>query len=99
MEGVLQRSGQMQQMAGMIEQLQEELKKVKGDLQTADRETVHAKKRLEVEKFSSGLDKISNRADAATSLYKARLDDEKKNLMNSKVVKESKNIFDATDES
>ena len=98
-EGVLQRSGQMQQMAGMIEQLQEELKKVKGDLQTADRETVHAKKRLEVEKFSSGLDKISNRADSATSLYQARLNDERKNLINSNEVKEAKNVFDATDES
>jgi len=98
-EGVLERSGQMQQMAAMIEELQAELKKVKGDLQTADRETVHAKKRLEVEKFSSGLDKISNRADAATSLYQARLNDEKKNLMNSEEIKESKNIFDASDES
>jgi hypothetical protein len=98
-EGVLQRSGQMQQMAAMIEQLQEELKNVKGDLQTADRETVHAKKRLEVEKFSSGLDKVSNRAEAATSLYKARLDDERKNLMNSKEVKQARSVFDESEES
>tara|TARA_Y100001963_G_scaffold158245_1_gene257202 strand:+ start:2874 stop:5174 length:2301 start_codon:yes stop_codon:yes gene_type:complete len=98
-EGVLQRAGQMQQMAAMIEQLQEELKQVRGDLQTADREAVHAKKRLEVEKFSSGLDKISNRADAATSLYQARLNDERKNLMNSNEVKEMKSIFDASEES
>ena len=82
-EGVLERSGQMQQMAQMIEQLQAELKNVKGDLQTASREEVHAKKRLELEKFGGTLDKISNRADAATSLYKARLEDQRKNLIDS----------------
>jgi len=82
-EGVLQRSGEMQQMAQHIQMLEQELKQVKGDLQTAEREEVHAKKRLEVEKFSSGLDKQTNRAEMATSLYKARLDDAQANLMNS----------------
>lgn len=82
-EGVLQRSGEMQQMAQHIQMLEQELKEVKGDLQTAEREEVHAKKRLEVEKFSSGLDKQTNRAEMATSLYKARLDDAQANLMNS----------------
>jgi len=82
-EGVMERAGQMNQMAGELQALQEELKKVKGDLQTATREEVHAKKRLEVEKFSGDLDKISNRADMAASLYKARLNDAKSNLINS----------------
>ena len=59
------------------------MKNVKGDLQTASREEVHAKKRLELEKFGGTLDKISNRADAATSLYKARLEDQRKNLIDS----------------
>ena len=82
-EGVLERAGQMQQLAAQNEQLQQELKKVRGDLQTADRETVHAKKRLEVEKFSSKLDKVSNRADMASSLFQARLGDQQQALMNS----------------
>ena len=82
-EGVLGRAGQMNQMAAELQALQQELKKVKGDLQTAEREEVHAKKRLEVEKFSGELDKISNRADMAASLYKARLNDAKSNLINS----------------
>ena len=43
-EGVMERSGQMQQMMQELQATQEELKKVKGDLQTADRESVHAKK-------------------------------------------------------
>jgi len=82
-EGVLERSGQMKQLMMQNEQLQQELKKVKGDLQTAEREEIHAKKRLEVEKFSGDLDKITNRADASASLMKARLNDAKTNLMNS----------------
>jgi hypothetical protein len=82
-EGVMGRAGQMNQMAAELQALQQELKKVKGDLQTAEREEVHAKKRLEVEKFSGELDKISNRADMAASLYKARLNDAKSNLINS----------------
>jgi hypothetical protein len=82
-EGVLARFGQMQQMAQQIEALGEELKKVKGDLQTADREAIHAKKRLEVEKFSTDLDKQVNRAEMATSLYKARIEDAQTNLISS----------------
>ena len=82
-DGVMQRSGQMLQMQQQMQMMQEELKKVKGDLQTATREELHAKKRLEVEKFSSDLDKISNRAESATQLYKARIADVENNLMNS----------------
>jgi len=93
-EGVLQRSGQMKQMAQQVEMLQEELKEVKGDLQTADRETVHAKKRLEVEKFSTKLDLQANKADAATSLYKARLSDVQRNLIKSNALE----VFDNAEE-
>ena len=102
-EGVMERAGQMQQMMAQLQGLQEELKKVKGDLQTATREEVHAKKRLEVEKFSGDLDKISNRADMAASLYKARLNDAKSNLINSVTPDmvdeiEEENIFDIVPE-
>jgi len=82
-DGVMGRSGQMQQMMQQMQAMEEELKKVKGDLQTAQREEVHAKKRLEVEKFSSKLDKVSNRADMASSLFQARLGDQQRQLMNS----------------
>ena len=84
-DGVLERSGQMKQMMQQMQAMEQELKKVKGDLQTAEREEVHAKKRLEVEKFSGDLDKVSNRADMATTLYKARLNDAKQQLMNSNI--------------
>jgi len=82
-EGVLERSGQMKQMQQQMQAMEEELKKVKGDLQTASREELHAKKRLEVEKFSSGLDKVKNRAEAATTMYQTRLADVETNLINS----------------
>jgi TolA-binding protein len=75
----------MKQMQQQMQAMEQELKKVRGDLQTAQREEVHAKKRLEVEKFSGDLDKVSNRADMATTLYKARLNDAKQQLMNSNV--------------
>ena len=93
-EGVMERSGQMQQMMQELQATQEELKKVKGDLQTADRESVHAKKRLEVEKFSSKLDKVSNRADMASSLFQARLGDQQQKLMNSEAPQESESLFE-----
>lgn len=93
-EGVMGRSGQMQQMMQKLQATEEELKKVKGDLQTADRESVHAKKRLEVEKFSSKLDKVSNRADMASSLFQARLGDQQQQLMNSEAPQESESLFE-----
>ena len=94
-DGVMGRAGQMQQMMQQMQAMQEELKKVKGDLQTAQREEVHAKKRLEVEKFSSKLDKVSNRADMASSLFQARLGDQQKQLMNSEnSIEQPENLFE-----
>ena len=94
LDGVMERSGQMKQMMQQIEMLQQELKKVRGDLQTAEREEIHAKKRLEVEKFTSDLDKVSNRADMATTLYKARLNDAKQQLMNSDISQDAEAQID-----
>ena len=57
-EGVLKRKGQMAQMQGMVQQLQEQVKKLKGDLQTAERENVNAKKQVEAQKFKSQLKEV-----------------------------------------
>ena len=54
-EGVLQRKGAMAQMQSYIQQLEGEVKKLKGDLQTSERESVHAQKKVEVQKFKSNL--------------------------------------------
>lgn len=74
-EGVLERRNQVMEMQGMIKQQQEEIKKLSGDLQTAHREGVQDRKRVEVEKFKTKLSTAGNRADFATTLYQARLND------------------------
>ena len=54
-EGVLSRTGEVQQLQGIIQQLQDQVKALSGDLQTAQRESVSDRKRVEVEKFKSKL--------------------------------------------
>jgi cytochrome c556 len=74
-EGVLQRTDTIEQLSRQLQQAQEQIKKMGGDMQTRDRENVNLKQRVEVEKFKAGLDKISNRAQSAGTLYEKRLDD------------------------
>jgi len=59
-EGVLQRKGQMAQMQQYITQLENQVKKLSGDLQTSEREGVSARKRTEVEKFKTELNEITS---------------------------------------
>jgi hypothetical protein len=61
-EGVLQRKGRMAQMQQYITQLENQVKKLSGDLQTSEREQVSARKRTEVEKFKSNLSEITSSA-------------------------------------
>ena len=74
-EGVQQRMDVIAKLQQSLKGAQEQIKKLKGDLQTRDREAVNLRKRLEVEKFASGLDKVSNKSSAASTLYEKRLDD------------------------
>ena len=80
MEGVLERAGQMQQLQGQVQQQQEQIKKLEGDLQTAQRESVHDRKRVEVKEFEKKLAKAEAKAEMATQLYKERAADELKKL-------------------
>jgi len=75
-EGVLNRASQVAQMQNRIAELEDALKKVRGDLQTAERESMHDRKRLEVEKVKTKLSQTANRAEAAQSLFSARVNDE-----------------------
>ena len=75
-EGVMQRTSIIQQQQQMIEQLQEQLKNTKGDLQTAERESTHDRKRVEIEKFKTKLNSSSNKNESAQRLFEARLTDE-----------------------
>ena len=63
-EGIMKRFGEIEQMQGANAQLQEQIKNLQGDLQTARRESVADKKRVEVQKFKSRLDSVSSDAKA-----------------------------------
>jgi hypothetical protein len=74
-QGVLQRTDEIGKLQGMLSQAQQELKKLSGDLQTADRESVSARKRTEVEKFKSQLAEQKYESRAANRLATGRLKD------------------------
>tara|TARA_R110002124_G_scaffold286479_2_gene467539 strand:- start:2570 stop:4771 length:2202 start_codon:yes stop_codon:yes gene_type:complete len=74
-EGVMQRLDEVAQLQQALQQSQEEVKGLKGDLQTRDREAVSLRKKVEVEKFKSDMDGVSNKAKAAGTLFGKRLDD------------------------
>ena len=75
MEGVMERTDIIAKLQGQLEQAGEQIKKLKGDLQTRDREAVNLRKKVEVEKFKGDLGSVSNKAKAAGTLYEKRLDD------------------------
>tara|TARA_Y100000310_G_scaffold4518_1_gene5430 strand:+ start:545 stop:2692 length:2148 start_codon:yes stop_codon:yes gene_type:complete len=79
-EGVMQRMDVVAQLQKQLQQAGEEIKKLEGDLQTRDRESVNLRKKVEVEKFKTGLDKTQNKASAAASVFEKRLNDEDKNI-------------------
>ena len=54
-EGVLQRMDTVQQLQQQLASAQEQIKNLSGDLQTAHRESISARKRTEVEKFKGTL--------------------------------------------
>ena len=80
MEGVLERAGQMAQTQNQLNQAQEEIKKLKGDLQTAQRESIHDRKRVELKDFEVKLAKLEAQMSAAAQLYKNRTNDHLKSI-------------------
>ena len=80
MEGVMARKGQLQQAMQQIQSQEEQIKKLQGDLQTAQRESVHDRKRIEVKEFEVKLAKAEAKAEMATQLYQTRLSDEIRNI-------------------
>ena len=75
-EGVLERVSVISQQQQTIQALEEELKRIKGDLQTTERESVHDKKRVEIEKFKRQLGRASDKTAKAVELFEARLGDQ-----------------------
>ena len=76
MEGVLQRADERNQMQAQIQQLQGQVQQLSGDLQTAQRESVHDRKRVEVKEFEKKLAKAEAKVEMATQLHTKRSADE-----------------------
>ena len=76
MEGVLDRAGREAQLQQQVQGLTEQVKNLKGDLQTAQRESLHDRKRVELKEFEVKLAKAEAKAEMASSLYKSRAGDE-----------------------
>lgn len=75
MEGVMERKDQVTQLQKALQGAQEEIKKLRGDMQTREREVYHAKQRAEIEKFKSELDRTSTQTKMSSRLFEKRLDD------------------------
>jgi hypothetical protein len=75
MEGVLERMSYIKQLEGMIEQLQEENKKLEGQVQSAVTNELTAKKQAIVEKFKGGVQATKADVDAKAMLMGARMTD------------------------
>jgi hypothetical protein len=71
--GVMERTDEMLKMQGMIQQLQGQLKQVSGDKQTTDRENLHLKQRVEVEKFKTKLKESESDTKASNKLALGQL--------------------------
>ena len=80
MEGVLERQSQIAQMQGTLQQQEETIKNLQGDLQTAQRESLHDRKRVEVKEFEARIAKLEAKIEMATKLYENRASDELKKL-------------------
>jgi hypothetical protein len=71
-DGILQRSDEVDQLKGQLQQQEEQIKELSGDLQTARREAVSARQRTEVEKYKAELEgrKLEGKAGAKVAAGK-----------------------------
>ena len=63
-EAILRRTDEKNQLMQQVQAMGEQIKNLEGDLQTAQRESVSDRKRVEVEKFKSRLTDIASDAKA-----------------------------------
>ena len=73
-EGVLQRMDTVAQLQQQLQQAQEAVKNLEGDLQTAHRESISARKRTEVEKFKTELKSHESESKSANKLAVGKLE-------------------------
>jgi Skp family chaperone for outer membrane proteins len=77
-EGVMRRTDERQQMMQQMQGMEEQLKNLQGDLQTAQRESISDRKRVEVEKFKSRLSEVSSESKADRRVQRSKLENEVK---------------------
>ena len=77
-EGIMRRTDEKQQMMQQIQTLEGQLKNLQGDLQTAQRESVQDRKRVEVEKFKSRLSEVNSDSKADRRVQRNKLETEVK---------------------
>ncbi len=75
---LLERENLIRQYEQALNQAQEEIKQLKGDLQTASRSEIQSRKRVEVVKFGADLDKVKNQVVSAAEVGKMRISDQVK---------------------
>ena len=74
----MRRTDEKQQMMSQIQALEGQLKNLQGDLQTAQRESVQDRKRVEVEKFKSRLSEVKSDSKADRRVQRNKLETEVK---------------------
>ena len=77
-EGIMRRTDEKQQMMQQIQALEGQLKNLQGDLQTAQRESVQDRKRVEVENFKSRLSEVNSDSKADRRVQRNKLETEVK---------------------
>ena len=77
-EGIMKRTDERQKMMQQIQSMEEQLKNLQGDLQTAQRESVSDRKRVEVEKFKTRLSETSSESKADRRVQRSKLENEVK---------------------
>lgn len=73
-EGLINRMSEISQLKSQVEQLISQNKDLQGDLQTARRESVSDRKRVEVEKFKSKLSDVESNSKANNKIQANKLD-------------------------
>lgn len=74
-EEIMKRISAVEQLTAQLEQAEEQIKGLRGDMQTKDREIQNLRNRVEVEKFKSDLNKSEVNMRAAATLFEQRLAD------------------------
>ena len=75
-EGVMDRFSEIQRLRQGLAQAEEKIKELSGDLQTAQRESVNDRKRVEVMKFKTDLSGEMEKVKSTAQVFTTRLSDE-----------------------